>query len=204
MNQQVYKMIDSKIERDKQLSICDYGCGSGELLNRLIKNFSNNRYCGVDRFSQFRSFDSSNYNSKIELIDRDCEQFQNVEIEKFDFIFATFSLHHFQYPMKEIATILNLLKDGGRLYFIDLEFAHDSSSSYVKNFSSGIEDLSKALRGLYHRRHYTLEEAVDLFYPFNVEIKVSRSLDLDYDEDEYNEDLQFSKTIVDRKIATPK
>jgi ubiquinone/menaquinone biosynthesis C-methylase UbiE len=164
--------IKTTINEHKIRRICDYGCGQGDLLKKLNNFDANLELTGVDYFSKFRrDKPTTDIDSSVKYIDKDSEEFSSIQDEcKFDMLISTFAMHHFKYPIQELKTIVNMVKTEGILVFVDFSFINDTSARITKNISSFIEEMGAAIKGGYHRHHYTLAEAVDLLGALPVEV----------------------------------
>ncbi len=153
------------IAKNNSISICDYGCGTGTLLELLQKENPKLILTGIDYLSKYKNKNPQNREeNNISYIDKDDDDYNKlVSSEKFDMIISTFSLHHFKYPVRELQTIYNLVKPNGILLFVDFGFINNTKAKFTKNISSFIDEMGQAVKGRYHRHHYTLDEALDLF-----------------------------------------
>ena len=163
----VNKIIIDKINDNEYKEVCDYGCGKGELLKTIISSIGKRpNYTGIDFFSKYK-LDVKGQNNLF-FIDRDSDKFASlISSKKFDFIFSTFALHHFQFPISELKRIFSMLKKDGELLFIDFNWQNKSKSQVVKNYSSFIDEFLNKIKGRYHRHHYSIEEAKDLLSIFD-------------------------------------
>ena len=169
MNKFILSKILPIISKNKCITICDYGCGNGELLEKLQKENQNLNLFGIDYFNKFKI--ETPKNTTVKYVDRENDEFPKLQKDnKFDMIISTFALHHFQYPVSEIQLLSDLIKPNGFLIFIDFVFQNDSRSKITKNISSFIEEMGASIKGQYHRHHYTLAEAKDLLKAIPSEI----------------------------------
>lgn len=179
-------------------SICDYGCGSGELLRRLRERVSPEcRLVGVDYFLRWPVDSRPGLVDGVQFIDRESDEFKallttNRPDEKFDLVISSFALHHFRLPVTEMGNLRALSASQGRLLVIDFGFENKSDSETVKNITSFAGEMLAAFRGKFHRHHYTLEEALDLFKAIPVQIIDSGEVRLAISDDEKGEDLAHS------------
>lgn len=183
-------------------SICDYGCGNGDLLQRISKRVEADvSLTGIDYISLWPEEHRPVSNDRIAFIDREGNEFKKLikERGKYDLIISSFALHHYQYPIKELNTIENLLAHGGCLFIADLNFDNDNDSQTVKNISSFIDETFSAFRKKYHRHHYTLEEAKDLLSSVNLLICDAHDAKVDIGND-IKEDTQHSIEHADRLL----
>jgi ubiquinone/menaquinone biosynthesis C-methylase UbiE len=148
-------------------TICDYGCGNGSLLERIRDSApALSRIVGVDRFSTMcaRHAPAKEGNRGIEFVDRDSNEFTLLSKSgAFDLVLSIFSLHHFHYPLAELATIKSMLSPTGHIFACEHDYEGETDGHRVKNFVFFIDEYLKAEQNDYHRHHYTMKQALDLF-----------------------------------------
>jgi len=162
---QIYITIADKISRlveeNNVQTICDYGCGRGDLLTLLHSEKPGLQLTGIDYFSKsYPDLPETMQDSAIKLIDR--ENLDFAQLPKFDLVVSTSALHHFQYPISELQRILGLVKPGKLLYLNDNSYKNNNRSQICKNITSFIDEMVSAHKSGYHRHQYTLQEALDL------------------------------------------
>ncbi len=174
------KRILNVINEHGLRSVCDYGCGDGELLDYLKSENPELELYGIEYFAKLKMEDESDNYTRI---DRDGDAFQElVGSRKFDLVVSTHALHHFQYPVKELRMIAGMIRPGGFFDMFDHCFDRDSQPGYARSLSSLIGEVTSALRGMYHRHHYTLEEASDLMLAISGEVVLQEAFRLDVPE----------------------
>ncbi len=181
ISQKILKIIE---ERDIK-SVCDYGCGEGQLLKLLKKQIPQPiSLTGIDYFSKFRDEDRVHKTTDgIHFVEKDSDEFKKLSDEnKFDLIISTFALHHYQYPILELQTIYEMLTDNGIIYIIDLDFKNENKAQIVTNYFSFINEFLSSIKGRFHRHHYTLKEALDLLK--GVKVNILYDYESKYDEKE--------------------
>lgn len=202
MNKFILSKILPIITKNKCKTICDYGCGNGELLEKLQKENPNLNLLGIDYFNKYKI--EIPQNTTVKYIDRGNNEFSNLQKDdKFDMIISTFALHHFQYPVSEIQLLSDLIKPNGFLIFIDFAFKNDSRSKITKNISSFIEEMGASIKGRYHRHHYTLAEAKDLLNAIPIEICEACEETNELSEDEKKENIEHKlkrNSIIQKNI----
>lgn len=152
------KTLDKAIEKlpsIKNRKILDYGCGTGELIKKMILLEGDfQKIVGYDPsnemlqkgFEKIRQF-RDEVREKVEL------QSLNEFTEKFDIIVSTNTFHYFQNPSEQLKEFYNLLEDDGALIIVD----YTKDSFPVKYFEWWIKRIDKA-----HQKAYTQEEIVTL------------------------------------------
>jgi len=186
----VLRKIIPLIEERKSLNICDYGCGSGELLKKLQKMNPDLNYVGIDYFSKFTENNPlTEENIPIKFVDRESDEFERMKDSgEFDLVISTFALHHFHYPVSELQTICSMIARKGLLVIVDLMFSTETKSEITRAFSSFFSEIERAVKKGYHRHHYTLGEAKDLINAIPHRIINAETLHLEMTEEEKKED----------------
>lgn len=181
-------IIIDKAMKYNVISICDYGCGPGELLDLLYEKKPEFQFTGIDYFKKHEIKKSEN--AQIRFIDREDNEYHQLS-ENFDMIISTYALHHFQYPVSELKRIYSLLKPGGIMIFFDHQLILDTKPKIVKAYSSLLGEIESTMKKKYHRHHYTIDEASDLLSCLPAEILEVKELVDVLTEKERNEDRDF-------------
>lgn len=189
----IVKQLIPLIEEHNCRTVCDYGCGDSELLQMLLANNSSLQLTGIDYFEHANENEINNAKAKgIHLIERASVEYKELCAEPvFDMIVSTFALHHFQYPVQELQSIAHLVKPGGLLAFFEHKHDPTTRAGINKAIISFISELQMSLSKGYHRHHYSLEEAKDLFLALPVTIRVAESFKNEKTEEEKKEDKDF-------------
>jgi SAM-dependent methyltransferase len=179
-------IIDANHCRD----VCDYGCGEGELLRVLREKRPDLNLTGIDYFGRYASregFEAQDFNG-IATIDREGAEYEALLTEpRFDMVISTFAIHHFRTPVQELRQLTGLARPGGLAVFFDHCVDLSSEAGIVKALQSGLGEIYATLKGGYHRRHYTLAEAQDLFLAVPVEMVEAIELRCPFTEEETRE-----------------
>ena len=120
-----YDEIINEILNEPYNILVDYGCGTGELLNRLYKIDPTKRYIGIDITPEILEI-ARKKNNNIEYILGDSEVIMT-ESNSVDTIICIHSFHHYTNPILFMENAKQSLKSGGRLILRD-----NSSNSIVK------------------------------------------------------------------------
>ena len=181
------------IEENGCMNICDYGCGDGELLEKLIKRNPDLNLTGIDYLNMYGENNPQNKkNTKVKYVERKSDEFGNLKDSgQFDLVISTFALHHYQYPVSELQLISNLMSDNGLLVIFDHMFKIDSRAEVTKAISSFISEIERSIKRSYHRHHYTLDEAKDLLKTFPNKIILAEELKNEMTEEEINEENNY-------------
>ena len=194
--QQITQICTQLITENNVKTVLDYGCGKGHLLELIQKENPDIMLYGTDYFKK-NGIQPVN-NPSIQFIDREDidNSFSN---HSFDLIVSTFALHHFQYPVSELQKIYAFLTNNGHFIMFDHQIVLDSHAKIVKTVSSLIGEIEGCLKKSYHRHHYTIEEAKDLFKAIPVNIEAVVELKDQISTEEMLEDQQ-EKLERNRKI----
>jgi SAM-dependent methyltransferase len=146
-------------------SVCDFGCGSGHLLESLRAHVPHDLdLVGVDYFSRMPEVRRPRSDAGFRQVDNDSPEFEALLRGEpgFDLVISTDALHHFRLPIRELRAIHSLMRPGAHLLLADPEYRHDSAEVATRSINTYLCEIHAALRGKFHRHHYSLEEALDL------------------------------------------
>ena len=104
-------IIAERIDIDSA-DICDFGCGSGHLLEYLSKSFKIKTSTGFDFSSKAIEYAKANFKGHAFYVKDIYTDIHNIQ---FDFIICTEVLEHLEYPNKALLNIMLSLKPGGTL-----------------------------------------------------------------------------------------
>lgn len=204
MHEVVTAKIFDFIKDHEIKSICDYGCGNGDLLKEIktaIPDLSN--ITGIDYIDKFSDeYKTGKKIDGIKLINRESEGFQVAIQDTFDLVVSTFALHHYQYPIHELQTMCGMVKKNGYILAIDHNCNNTTKAQIVKNVTAVFEELLNTAQKQYHRHHYTLKEAIDLFNGIDVDIAESYKIDYHETAEEQNENVDNSLMRNKKKIQS--
>lgn len=184
------------VEKHGTASVCDHGCGSGELLSRLGERFPGRlELVGVDRFGTMCETHRPDAIPGVRLVDRDeAEYEQLVSGSGFDLVLSCFALHHYRLPMTELKALHCMLRPGGHLFMADWLFGGDEPGDVSTDVLSLLGEVQGALSGRHHRHHYTLPEAVDL-------VEASGFRDLDAVEARLQQTEKERRAYTEKRLA---
>ena len=190
------------VDANSLKSICDYGCGKGELLNllsnRLDKDVS---LTGIDYFEHL-SKNHRPVSDRIKYIDKNSKEIE-VIIEtdgKYDLVVSSFALHHYQYPIYELKSIYNLTTPSGYNLFLDTNFQNNNDAQMITNIHTFDSEIFTSFMGKYHRHHYTLDEAIDIISSNRVHIIEAKTKKFDFTHDEREKDSADALRHVDNSL----
>jgi SAM-dependent methyltransferase len=164
--------VESLVRRYSVKSVCDYGCGSGELLRNLGDRFPKTlSLTGIDYFTSMCEKHRPANVEGVELVDRDSPDFGKLAGEPgFDLIVSSMALHHYRYPVRELKLICGMLHRGGILFLADWRPANESPAQAAQTVVPLVDEAWCAATGGFHRHHYTIDEAQDLLGSTELEV----------------------------------
>jgi ubiquinone/menaquinone biosynthesis C-methylase UbiE len=115
---QMYNPVIKKISQFSFLSLLDIGCGSGEMLAMLKKQYPAVEAYGIDLSDQMIVQAKMHLDPSIQLQTGDVENMPWPE-NKFDLLVCNASFHHYPNPIKSLTEMHRVLKPGGRLVIAD-------------------------------------------------------------------------------------
>ncbi|HBC31392.1 MAG TPA: hypothetical protein DC024_09160 [Clostridiales bacterium] len=104
----------SKYKNMEELKVLDLGCGTGELIFELKKEFNNIKITGID-FSEKMIEISKNKNPSAKHILMDVSELNKLD-EKFNIIICTHSLPYYKEPKDVFEQLNKMLQDDGRIF----------------------------------------------------------------------------------------
>lgn len=111
------KLLIEKMEIQKNDKVLDVGCGTGILLNQLLKLYDFEAY-GIDISENMIKVAKFKYpNIKFQVCDSESIQFPN---DFFNIITVCASFHHYPNPQKFINEVVRLLSKDGRIYIAEV------------------------------------------------------------------------------------
>lgn len=186
MSNYIEKRIQKIIEEINPRTICDYGCGTGDLIFKIRDNNKerNINYIGVDYISLYPEKLRPKNQDNIVFYDKQNSDFniENICKNSCDIIISTYALHHFKRPVAELQLVEKLLAPNGILIMFDSSFNMDNEDHAMKNITSYSDELLKSFLGKYHRHHYLLDEALDLFKATKLTILEATNYSIGNDE----------------------
>ncbi|MEO5648325.1 MAG: methyltransferase domain-containing protein [Ginsengibacter sp.] len=129
------KGFKNLLQKRKQISVCEIGCGGGNNLNALNEFCKSNRidarFIGIDINKECIEFAMKNCKvEKINFLISDYKE-ENFETEKPDIIFSSLFCHHF--TDDELVAMLLWMKNNSRLgFFINDLHRHPLAYHFIK------------------------------------------------------------------------
>ncbi len=103
---------------DKQFSVIDLGCGTGELLNQIAHHFPHAHLKGVDGAPEMVKRANNKLQSKATIIQADLESYHDEEC--YGVVVSTTVLHHLKSPMDHLKMIHTLLENDGHFFVSEI------------------------------------------------------------------------------------
>lgn len=113
-----YSIILQKMENFRFANVLDVGCGTGEILKRIHKRYSEVSLTGVDISEKMLEVAKVKIGNKATLLWADAEMLPFSDAT-FDLIVCSDSFHHYPNPQKVLAEFRRVLKGGGNLLICD-------------------------------------------------------------------------------------
>ncbi len=104
------------------LKVLDLGCGFGDTLRLMQKNFSNLDLYGTDVNESFISHCKENFQD-MNFFQKNVYELSDQK-ETFDFVYARFVFQHLTDPAKALQEIYKILKPNGVLVILDVDDNH--------------------------------------------------------------------------------
>jgi tRNA (cmo5U34)-methyltransferase len=138
---EVEKLMQSYVlfPKDKKVKILELGSGTGQWASRMLKQFPNAHYNGVDFSENMLALASHNLRSYADRVN-----LQNLDLNKdtltgrYDLIYSSFAIHHVENKQIFFKLIHKLLKRKGRFLYIDVTRAHSRNIEklFMKNWEN--------------------------------------------------------------------
>lgn len=200
LNDQILQRLVALMTSENYTRFYDHGCGDADLLGRLHAALPGASLTGVDYFSRFGEHNPlTKPHDGLHLIDRQSEEFDQLTAT-YDVVFSSCSLHHFKHPVQELRLMMQKVAPGGRLVLCDFAFVNDARAEVVKNISSFVSEMKAAIKGKYHRHHYTLDEAEDLICALDRPVLVAEVIPAQLSDAELQETLEHSLHMNQRAV----
>ncbi len=115
------KLISS-LDIKENINFLDIGCGTGFAVGKVAKsaNFKGNFY-GIDLSKKMIEKAKANFanHNNFHFLEANAEKIP-LENNFFDIIICTNSFHHYLHPQKAVDEMQHLLKNGGKVYILDI------------------------------------------------------------------------------------
>jgi ubiquinone/menaquinone biosynthesis C-methylase UbiE len=161
--QAIHKRLMSKIELSANANVLDLGCGTGQLLNRLGKEYPEIKGIGLDLSPQMLKVarQKNQHRPRFIYIEGNAESLPFAE-GQFDAVFNTISFLHYPHPDQVLREVKRVLSPGGKFYLVDIT-ANNSPFKCIANSPVGVKFYSQEQRenmgneaGLFCLEHHYL------------------------------------------------
>ena len=113
-----YPDILAELKKERYSALLDCGCGTGAVLQLLLKEFPDRSYTGIDLSGQMIAAARRQLPETVTLLTGDCEHLPFPE-SSFDAVLCSHSFHHYPHPQRFFDSVFRVLKPGGRLILRD-------------------------------------------------------------------------------------
>ncbi|KAG4105507.1 methylase [Neocallimastix lanati (nom. inval.)] len=111
---------NKEVAKEPFKNFLDMGCGTGNTIESLIKNYPDAHYTGIDIAEKMIEVAKKKVqNENVEFVVGDSENLP-FEDNKFDVILCKESIHHYPNPEKFFNEAYRVLRPNGRLIIVDM------------------------------------------------------------------------------------
>ncbi len=185
----IFAELCNFIKKHNVKTICDYGCGDGELLNKLITEYPETLSCvGVDCWNIYGDESPKPSDTKsIQYLDNSIASFKNDMEEKgFDLVISTFALHHFKLPIGELRKIESFANTNGYIFLVDMMTKYEDE--FITTNILWLHDYAYLnLINEYHGVPYTKEQMKDLAGALDCDLVEIKEMDFDFTQEDERE-----------------
>lgn len=114
----LYPVLLKKLSSIPYSSALDLGCGTGEMIQLILKQDVNKKLTGIDLSEKMLEIAKEKLGNKATFILGDSEKLPFSE-NTFDVVFCNDSFHHYPAPEKVLAEIQRVLKQNGTFVMCD-------------------------------------------------------------------------------------
>lgn len=107
------------LDLEPGFSILDVGCGTGILLQQLLKSGLSLKLHGIDISSEMVKAARAKFEQGAAFIHEGSAHSLPYQSESFDCVTCATSFHHYQSPLSSLQEMFRVLKPGGRLALLD-------------------------------------------------------------------------------------
>lgn len=118
--QAVHQRVLDYTQFPENSTILDLGCGTGKMLNRILKNYPSIKAIGYDFSAEMlrEAQEKNNYPEQISFVEGNVETLPFPD-NSFDAVFNSISFLHYPDPEKVLREIKRVLKPQGKYYLAD-------------------------------------------------------------------------------------
>ncbi len=114
----LYPVILEKLSRIPYHTALDLGCGTGELMRRILEKDGSKVLYGLDLSEQMLETAKKKLGGKVDLVLGDSEHLP-FEDASFDVVYCNDSFHHYPAPDEVLGEVFRVLKPGGTFLMCD-------------------------------------------------------------------------------------
>lgn len=162
--QAIHKRLIETIEIPENANVLDLGCGTGQLFNRLGKEYPEITGIGLDLSPKMLQIarQKNQHRPRFIYIEGNAESLPFAE-NQFDAVFNTISFLHYQHPEQVLSEVTRVLKPGGKFHLVDI-VAKNPTFKGITNSPANItfytpekrEEMGKNAGLLCSEHHYLL------------------------------------------------
>ncbi|WP_424097882.1 class I SAM-dependent methyltransferase [Moorena producens] len=146
-------MAMSKLKLPERDSFLDVGCGTGWAVREAAKQLKSGKACGIDispkMIENALAQTRNGLNQTIEFQVANSEEIPYKD-QSFSSIICTFSIHHYQNPVRALSEMKRVLKDDGSIVILD--------SARDVSFPIWLQDRGRRYFEKSHVKYYTTKE----------------------------------------------
>jgi ubiquinone/menaquinone biosynthesis C-methylase UbiE len=144
--QAIHKRLIDTIEIPAHANVLDLGCGTGQLFNRLGKQYPEIKGIGLDLSPKMIQVarQKNQHRPRFIYLEGNAESLPFAE-NQFDAVFNNISFLHYQNPEQVLEEIKRVLTPGGKFYLVDI-VANNSPFKCMANSPTAIKFYSQEKR----------------------------------------------------------
>lgn len=146
-------MAMSKLNLTEGQGFLDVGCGTGWAVRKAAKQLKFGKSCGIDISSKMienalaQTPNAENQNIEFQVANSEAIPYPH---ESFSSIICTFSIHHYQNPVRALSEMKRVLKQDGSIVILD--------SARDVSFAIWLQDRGRRYFEESHVKYYTTKE----------------------------------------------
>lgn len=114
----LYPFLLQKISAIPFESALDLGCGTGEMMKRILQKYPQKQLWGLDLSEKMLEVAGQKLQGKVKLTLGDSEHLPYADAS-FDLVYCNDSFHHYPNPQKALQEVWRVLKEQGTLLLCD-------------------------------------------------------------------------------------